>query len=172
MTESDPVPFPLRLSQIRGDVVIFTGAVLPPRVSDSTNERMTPSGEAEWPRRALLRPMAVRGPRTTSMSRCVASSNWKRRPEMRRNEGESVNARRMPTFWLEGRRSPNKKGVYLSIKRYIEQIEFDATHSFFSLSYRRFLLFDIWSIMKIKTYTALSNVFNDPGNITFVTLTK
>jgi len=50
---------------------------------------------------------------------------------MRRNEGESANARGMPKVLTKKDR--NKKGVSF-VKRHIDQIEFDTTHSlFFSL---------------------------------------
>lgn len=47
-----------------------------------------------------------------------ASSNWKRRPEIRRNEGESANARGMPKFLRKGRETPNKKGVFFDETAY------------------------------------------------------
>jgi len=50
---------------------------------------------------------------------------------MRRNEGESANARGMPK--VLAKKDRNKKGVSF-VKRHIEQIEFDTTHSLFFYS--------------------------------------
>lgn len=132
---------------------LFSRDAIFPRISDSTNERMTPSGEEEWSQRALLFVLQSFVPLVHD-----ASSNWKRRRGMRGNEDGGANARGMPrSYWKDEKHRIKRE--YLSAK--LEHISYKLSSTllvfFFSLV-SPFPLFDIWSIMKIEQ-THLFNGF-------------
>jgi len=154
---------PSWLSQIHGDTVVFASEISP-RLRDSTYERMTPSGGAEWPWRTLLRPTVLRGPRPTSPSR-DASSNWKRCPGARVEARIRVRNTEISCCWkvlLKGRGAPNKKNVSLDEKQHIEQIDFDhyCVLFFHPYIFATSPLFVMWSIMKIRhSHSMLSAIW-------------
>lgn len=138
------------LSQIRGDAVVFTR--FPPRDSDSTNERMTPSGEAEWPRRALLCPASSNDVAVT-MHRLIEN-------DVPRCEGKSANAWGMLRSLLKGWGTPNKKGVSFGEMVYranwVRRSSFSLFPLVSSLPLVWYLInYENWTYILCRTFSAI-----------------
>lgn len=159
MTKSNPVPFPsyLTLANPRGRGCFHGRGFLPafpiPRMNEWLHREKRSGPEEPF---FALCPFMV----PVQHRRHDASSNWKRCPEMRRNEGESANARGMLRSLLKGRGSPNKKGVSFSETAYRANWVRRDSFSLFPLVSppSSCLIFD--QLWKLNVHT-LSNVFND-----------
>lgn len=168
--EFDPVPFSfyLTFANPRGRGCFHGRGFLPafpiPRINEWLHREKRSGPEelffALWPFRV-----------PEQHRRHDASSNWKRGPEMRRNEGESANARRMPRSLLKGRGSPNKKGVSFSETAYRANWVRRYSFSLFPLVSPLPL---VWYLINYEnwTYTLCRTFSTIRGELAFVSLTK